>query len=474
MRRHVPSTLSRIPCQASMDVLIAALVNEKDAFLRYKCVAAIDRLHGEHPELTFDPSPIETLAWLEGMQFYQFLSYHDNLFTRGGVTTPCLLKSLLEEKRARARERVFFMLALLYPRRDVMAARWELEHGDARAKASACEYLDNVLSGPLRRQLMPMLEELTDEERVTKGNVILRTRPRDVEETLLILINSDDEVVSAAAIDLVGRLELRSLVDDLDHVLAPPRRARLARLRGGVVDAGRPAPAGLEAARAVARAAAQRRDRQPPAGDPPLRLGRDRRAVPDRAHRPAGPARSRPHALRSRRAAVARPPPARRPGAGHRARRRGARRAAPGAARPRGGARGAPAPRDGARHRDVGGAAADGRGSARPARRQHRPGAGAVPLDARSPGVRRRPPGRARHRRRIGRRGGPRLDPTTPAECAARRCGRSTSSWRCGAFRCSRAARSKRGWRWRRSRAKSGWSRTASCCTPPTRRRSAW
>ena len=57
VRRHVPSTLSRIPCQASMDVLIAALVNEKDAFLRYKCVAAIDRLHGEHPELTFDPKP---------------------------------------------------------------------------------------------------------------------------------------------------------------------------------------------------------------------------------------------------------------------------------------------------------------------------------------------------------------------------------------------------------------------------------
>ena len=220
VRRHVPSTLSRIPCQASMDVLVAELVGEKDAFLRYKCVAAIDRLHHEHPELTFDPKPIETLAWLEGMQFYLFLSYFDNLFVRGGITTPCLLKSLLEEKRARARDRVFFMLALIYPRRDVMAARWEIEHGDGRAKASAVEYLDNVLSGPLRRRLMPMLEDLSDEERVTRGNVLLRTRPRDVEETLLILINSDDEVVSAAAIDLVGRLELRTLADDLDHVLA--------------------------------------------------------------------------------------------------------------------------------------------------------------------------------------------------------------------------------------------------------------
>jgi CRP-like cAMP-binding protein len=220
VRRHLPSTLSRIPCQASMDVLVAELVDEKDAFLRYKCVAAIDRVHHEHPELTFDPKPIETLAWLEGMQFYQFLSYSDNLFVRGGITAPCLLKSLLEEKRARAKDRVFFMLALIYPRRDVMAARWEIEHGDARAKASAVEYLDNVLSGPLRRRLMPMIEEMSDEERVSRGNVILRTRPRDVEETLLILINSDDDVVSAAAIDLVGRIELRSLADDLDHVLA--------------------------------------------------------------------------------------------------------------------------------------------------------------------------------------------------------------------------------------------------------------
>ena len=220
VRRHVPSTLSRIPCQASMDVLVAALVREKDAFLRYKCVAAIDRLHREHPELAFDPNPIEVLAWLEGMQYFQYLSYWDNLFTRGGISTPCLLDSLLKEKANRAKDRVYFMLGLLYPRRDIMAARWALEHGEGRAKASASEYLDNVLSGPLRRRLMPMLEDMPLEERVQRGNAILRTRPRDVEETLLILINSDDDVVSAAAIDLVGRLELRSLADDLEHVLA--------------------------------------------------------------------------------------------------------------------------------------------------------------------------------------------------------------------------------------------------------------
>ena len=220
VRRHVPSTLSRIPCQPSMDVLVAALVGERDDFLRYKLVAAIDRLHREHPELTFDPKPLETLALMEGAQFFEYLSLHDNLFIRGGVTTPSILKQVLAEKQARARDRVFLLLGLLYPRRDVVAARWAIEQGDSRIRASACEYLDNVLSGPLRRRLMPMLEEMAPAERVRRGNVLLGTRPRDVEETLLILINSNDEVISASAIDLVGRLELRSLGDDLDHVLA--------------------------------------------------------------------------------------------------------------------------------------------------------------------------------------------------------------------------------------------------------------
>ena len=52
---------------------------------------------------------------------------------------------------------------------------------------------------------MPALEDLPRDEKVRRGNVLLKTRPRDVEETLLQLINDEDEVVAAAA-------ELRYLV----------------------------------------------------------------------------------------------------------------------------------------------------------------------------------------------------------------------------------------------------------------------
>jgi CRP-like cAMP-binding protein len=108
----------------------------------------------------------------------------------------------------------------LYHWRDIAAARWALEHGDVRAKSSASEYLDNVLSTTFRRRLMPILEDMSLEDRVRKGNVLLKTRVRDVEETLLQLINDDDEGVSAAAIDVAGRHRITSLVPDIEHVLA--------------------------------------------------------------------------------------------------------------------------------------------------------------------------------------------------------------------------------------------------------------
>jgi AAA family ATP:ADP antiporter len=220
VRRHIPATLARIPSQKSMDVLLHALDGETDGFLRFKLVQAIDRLRREHPALTFETRAIEALVLREGTRFFEYLSLHYNLFSKAGLPTDGLLDEALDEKIARSRNRVFLLLGLLYPWRDIAAARWALEHGDARAKASASEYLDNVLASNFRRRLMPVLEDMPLADRVRKGNVLLKTRERDVEETLLQLINDEDEVVSAAAIDFAGRHRVTNLVDDIEHVLA--------------------------------------------------------------------------------------------------------------------------------------------------------------------------------------------------------------------------------------------------------------
>jgi CRP-like cAMP-binding protein len=91
--------------------------------------------------------------------------------------------------------------------------------GDARAHARAAEYLDNMLAGPLRRWLMPLLEDAPIEEKAGKANALLRTRVRDPEDTLAQLVHDEEEALAAAAIYRVEEKGLWGLADDLEHVL---------------------------------------------------------------------------------------------------------------------------------------------------------------------------------------------------------------------------------------------------------------
>ena len=223
VRRHIPATLALIPSQKSVDVLAAAL-QESDGFLRYKVVAALERLRRDAPAtLKFPLENTERFALSEARQYFNYLSLRHNLFgprARQVLPADSLLGQALNEKLERTLDRIFRLLSLIYPWKDILAARWTLQHGDTRARAGALEYLDNLLTGQVRKQIMPVIEEMPLEEKVRRGNVLLKTRPRDVEETLLQLINDDDQVVAAAAIDVVRQQKMWSLGDDIEHVLA--------------------------------------------------------------------------------------------------------------------------------------------------------------------------------------------------------------------------------------------------------------
>ena len=219
VRRHIPGTLALIPSQKSVDVLTTA-IGDPDGFLRYKAITALERLRQLDLPLTFAADPIEKEAGREASRFFTYLSLHDNLFRRRQTGATSLLARALEQKMARARNRVYRLLSLVYPWKDIAAAEWTLQYGDSRGRASASEYLDNLLGGQIRRRIMPMLEDLPIEEKVRRANVLLKTRPRDAEETLLQLINDDDQVVAAAAIDYARQEKVWSLAPDIEHVLA--------------------------------------------------------------------------------------------------------------------------------------------------------------------------------------------------------------------------------------------------------------
>ncbi|MGE0461761.1 MAG: MFS transporter [Vicinamibacterales bacterium] len=218
VRRHVPSTLARIPCAASVQALVAAL-DASDGFLRYKAITALERIRREHPMLGIDRAAIERHVLAEAGRAFSALTLYTNLFVTGGLSPSCLLARVLEERRRRAMGRMFQLLGLVHPPSDVAAVAATLETGDARRRSGAIEYLDNLLSGDLRRRVMLLIEDMPEPERVRKGNVIYKTRTRDVEDTVAQLVHDENQVLSAAAIHLVEERAMWSLAGDLEHVL---------------------------------------------------------------------------------------------------------------------------------------------------------------------------------------------------------------------------------------------------------------
>jgi AAA family ATP:ADP antiporter len=218
IRRHVPSTLAYIPSAKSVEVLVSAL-GANDGFLRYKAVKALGRLRRTNPELAVPTEAVEPLILKETNRYFSYLSLHYNLVHLDPVATDTLLARALTEKLDRTLDRIYRLLALIYPWNDIAAARWTIEHSEPRIRASALEYLDNLLSGDVRKRVIPVIEDLPLEEKVRRGNVILKSRIRDAEDSLAQLIHDEDEVVAATAMHFVQARGLWSLADDLEYAL---------------------------------------------------------------------------------------------------------------------------------------------------------------------------------------------------------------------------------------------------------------
>ena len=219
IRRHVPSTLALIPSAASVTALLKAL-DDPDGFLRFKAISALDRLRQSNTEIEIDPEIATRQVNVEAARAFNALTLHYNLFVAGGLDKASLLSRALKEKQARALNRTFQLLGLIHTPGDVAAVRHTLRVGDDRARSRAIEYLDNLLKGDVRRRVMLLVEEMPLDERIRKGNVIYRTRTRDVEDTVAQLLHDEDQSIASAAVLLVEERGLWKLADDLEHVLA--------------------------------------------------------------------------------------------------------------------------------------------------------------------------------------------------------------------------------------------------------------
>jgi ATP:ADP antiporter, AAA family len=132
---------------------------EEDPALRYRVIAALNKLRRLHPEVQLDRKLIELLLAAEIAGHYrchQVLGAVGETLPAADPVIVAMRKSMDQEL-----ERIFRLMSLLFPEVELQDAYVGLRSGNAVVRANALEFLDNVLEPRLRQLVVPLLDPQT-------------------------------------------------------------------------------------------------------------------------------------------------------------------------------------------------------------------------------------------------------------------------------------------------------------------------
>jgi ATP/ADP translocase/HEAT repeat protein len=145
---------------------------EEDPTLRYRVIAALNKLRQLHPEVQLDRTLIELLLAAEIAGHYrshQVLGAVDGSLPRNDPVIVAMRQSMEVEL-----ERIFRLMSLLYPEAQLQDAYVGLRSDNPVIRANALEFLDNVLEPRLRQLVVPLLDPQTSlRERIATADRLI-------------------------------------------------------------------------------------------------------------------------------------------------------------------------------------------------------------------------------------------------------------------------------------------------------------
>ena len=217
VRRKIPVVLMQIGTRKSQQALMECML-QADTSLRFRIIAALNKLQRERPDLALDRQTIEMILAAEILghyRSYQIIGTLDEALAQGSTIGATLNLSLDQEV-----ERIFRLLGLLYPEQDFHTAYFGLQSKSPELRANALELLDNILSPRLRDLLLPLLDgQVSMAERVLLANRLVGASVDTREQAVEALLHSDVPWLRAAAVHAIGTLGLHDLDATLDASL---------------------------------------------------------------------------------------------------------------------------------------------------------------------------------------------------------------------------------------------------------------
>jgi len=171
LRQAVASILAQVGNQEAVNFLIWELakdLREMDTEL----IDALDKIRSEKPEIEFSDKIIKKKIGQEIKSYYKLFIEFAGKKARDDETDMFRTMSLTLSK---SMMNVFKLLGLIYPYEDVAKAYQNIQAGTKDSVAYAVELLDNTLEKEIRQALLPLVEDLSQVERL-KACVML---PKD-------------------------------------------------------------------------------------------------------------------------------------------------------------------------------------------------------------------------------------------------------------------------------------------------------
>ncbi|MDX2153905.1 MAG: Npt1/Npt2 family nucleotide transporter [Bryobacteraceae bacterium] len=216
IRRHIPRVLQRIPAQRSVE-LILARIGDPDLTIRAAVLRALAKLRSAVPALSYRSEPVARQILDEARYYFSLhmsLAPFQNATSRR--TASSLLARTLEERLRNTIERLFTLLGLQYPQKEISAAYQAVNRRQGEEYGAAIDFLEGVLDRELKRVLLPLLDSPT--HLAERAEELFGFTPKNEEAALRDLLNSRDEWLAACAAATAAELKMHSLAPDIRAV----------------------------------------------------------------------------------------------------------------------------------------------------------------------------------------------------------------------------------------------------------------
>jgi AAA family ATP:ADP antiporter len=217
IRKNIPKVMRLIPCQQAVDTATYCLGRVNPA-LKYYLVKALNSLRSAYPELKFDQKRIENVLLDDAKEYYEIYQILFSQTKSESAPGSQLLKKALEEKLQTCFERIFRVMGLLYPPKDIFYAYLGYVSGQRQLHANSIEFLDNLLRRDIKKYIFPILDDVSAETVIRKGEELFRLKYGSRQEALMRLFNDPDQWIRSCAIYSINRKDDEKILKYIESV----------------------------------------------------------------------------------------------------------------------------------------------------------------------------------------------------------------------------------------------------------------